>query len=253
MDMEELTLLTFILIFKNIAMKSQIMTSVRLLGSGNQQTNNHFKIASKTIKLLVALFVLVSFTACSPEDDIKNPNLASYKFIEDFVSNSIDGQAINLVGWTNYAETGTVKWKEGIYYSDKYAEFSGYQSGQASNIGWLISPAINMNTYENEKLAFDVAQAYVSSSANSIDLLVSTDFDGTNVITATWETIAFTKPPLNYDTNFDFFSSGLIDLSGYEGNADGNIYLAFKVKSSGTNSSLDGTYEIDNVRIVDKK
>ena len=203
----------------------------------------------KTIKLLFVFFVLVSFSGCSPEDDIKNPNLPSYKFIEDFVSNSVDGDVINLAGWTNYAETGTVKWKQGIYYSDKYAEFSGYQSGQPSNVGWLISPAINMDTYENEKLAFDVAQAYVSSAANSIDLLISTDFDGTNVGAATWTTVAFTKPPLNYDTNFQFFSSGLIDLSSYEG----NIYLGFKVRSSGTNFSLDGTYEIDNVRIVDKK
>ena len=211
----------------------------------------------KTTKLLFVLFVLISFIGCAPEDDIKNPNLPSYKLFEDFASNTTDGDAINLAGWTNYAETGTVKWKQGIYYSDKYAEFSGYNTvvsqQQPSNIGWLISPAINMNTYENEKLAFDVAQAYVSSSANSIDLLVSSDFDGTNVTTATWEIIPFTKPALNYDTKFVFFSSGLIDLSGYEGNADGNIYLAFKVKSSGTNFSLDGTWEIDNVRIVDKK
>lgn len=227
MDLEEPILSIFILTFKNIAMK--------------------------TIKLLFVFLVLISFIGCSPESDIKTPNLLQYKFFEDFVSNTVDGDEINLAGWTNFAETGTVKWKQGIYYSDKYAEFSGYQSGQPSNIGWLVSPAINMNTYENEKLAFDVAQAYVSSSANSIELLVSTDFDGTNVTTATWESIPFTKPPLNYDTNFTFFSSGLIDLSGYTGNADGNIYLAFKVRSSGTNFSLDGTYEIDNVRIVDKK
>jgi len=203
----------------------------------------------KTIKLLFVFFVLVSFAGCSPEDDIQNPTLPAYKFIEDFVSNTVDGDAINLAGWTNFSETGTVKWEQGIYYSDKYAEFSGYQSGQASNIGWLISPAINMDTYLNEKLAFDVAQAYVSSASNSIELLISTDFDGTNVLTATWESVTFTKPPLDFDTNFDFFSSGLIDLSSYEG----NIYLAFKVKSSGTNFSLDGTWEIDNVRIVDKK
>ena len=207
----------------------------------------------KTTKLLFVFFALVSIVGCSPEDDIKNPNLLSYKFFEDFTSNTADGIPLNLSGWTNFAETGTVKWNQGVYYSDKYAEFSGYQSGQSSNIGWLISPAINMNTYENEKLAFDIAQAYVSSAANSIELLVSTDFDGTNVLTATWQSIPFTKPALDFDTNFDFFSSGLVDLSGYEGNIDGNIFLAFKVKSSGTNFSLDGTWEIDNVRIVDKK
>ena len=240
------------LIYKNIAMKSQIHdTSASELAK--QYSNDNFTIVSKTIKLLVAFFVLISFSGCSPEDDIKNPNLDSYQLFEDFVSNTVDGDPINLAGWTNFSETGTVKWEQGIYYSDKYAEFSGYQSGQASNIGWLVSPAINMNTYENEKLAFDVAQAYVSSTANSIDLMVSTDFDGTNVTAATWEVIPFTKPPLNFDTNFDFFSSGLIDLSGYTGNADGNIFLAFRVKSSGTNFSLDGTWEIDNVRIVDKK
>lgn len=203
----------------------------------------------KTIKLFFAFFILLSFSGCSPENDIKNPTLSSYKFIEDFVSNTQDGDPIALAGWTNYSETGSVKWKQGIYYSDKYAEFSGYQSGQPSNIGWLISPAINMDTFENEKLAFDIAQAYVGSAANSIELLVSTDYDGTNVSSATWTSIPFTKPALDYDTNFDFFSSGLIDLSAYEG----NIFLAFKVKSSGTNFTLDGTWEIDNVRIIDKK
>ena len=240
------------LIYKNIPMKSQIHDTSTIEQVKQDQKNN-FSIGSKTSKLLVALFVLITFSGCSPEDEIENPNLASYKFFEDFVSNIVDGDAINLAGWTNYSETGTVKWEQGIYYSDKYAEFSGYQSGQASNIGWLVSPAINMNTYENEKLAFDVAQAYVSSTANSIDLMVSTDYDGTNVTAATWQVIPFTKPALDFDTNFDFFSSGLIDLSGYTGNADGNIYLAFRVKSSGTNFSLDGTWEIDNVRIVDKK
>ena len=212
----------------------------------------------KTNKLLFVFFVLVSIAGCSPEDDIKNPNLSAYKFYEDFVSNTVDGDEIVLAGWTNFSETGTVKWKQGIYYSDKYAEFSGYQSGQPSNIGWLVSPAIEIQYGENQNLAFDVAQAYVSSSANSIELLISEDFDGTNVSTATWTSIPFTKPPLDYDTNFDFFSSGLINLSDYLtdiGPLDPpNVYhLAFKVKSSGTISSLDGTYEIDNVRIVDKK
>jgi hypothetical protein len=54
---------------------------------------------------------------------------------------------------------------------------------------------------------------------------------------------------LDYDLRFDFFSSGLVDLSSYAGK---QVYIAFKVKGSGTNTSLDGTYEIDNVRIVNK-
>ena len=109
--------------------------------------------------------------------------------------------------------------------------------------------ALNMDLADNERLAFDCAQAYVSSASNSIELLVSTDFNGTNVLAAHWTSVPFTKPPLNYDTNFTFFSSGIIDLSAFTG----NIYLAFKVKGSGTNTSLDGTYEIDNIRLFNKK
>ncbi len=204
------------------------------------------KLAMKTIKLvLTGLLGVVSFSGCSPESDIKNPSIEPFAFYQDFTSNNVDGDDINIAGWTNYAEAGTVKWEQGIYSGSKYAEFSGYQSGQASNIGWLISPAINMDLRTGEKFAFDVAQAYVSSSSNSIELFISKDFDGTNVLDATWKSVSFNKPPLDYETRFDFFSSGIIDLSGYTG----NIYLAFKVKSSGTNFSLDGTYEIDNIRI----
>jgi hypothetical protein len=200
-------------------------------------------------KIVLILFALLPFTGCSPEDDIKMPAITDYAFYEEFLSNTTDGDDINITGWTNFAQTGTVKWEQGIYSGTKYAEFTSYQSGQATNVAWLISPAINMDTRDNETLAFDVAQAYVSSSANSIELFVSTDYDGTNVITATWIPLTFNKPPLNFDTNFDFFSSGLVDLSTYTG----DIYLAFKCKGSGTNFSLDGTYSIDNIRIFDKK
>lgn len=203
-------------------------------------------LAMKKIKLMLAsLLALFSAVGCAPEDDIKNPAIEPFYFYQDFISNTADGEDLDIEGWTNFAEAGTVKWQQGIYSGSKYAEFSGYQSGQPSNIGWLISPPINMDAKANEKLAFDVAQAYVSSSSNSIELLVSKNFDGVNVLDATWKSIPFNKPPLNFDTNFDFFSSGVIDLSGYTG----NIYLAFKVRSSGTNFSLDGTYEIDNIRI----
>lgn len=206
----------------------------------------------KTNKLLLLGFIaLVSFSGCSPENDIKNSDLTPYTFYEEFLSvtEATEGQPLDIAGWTNFAEAGTVKWNQGYYSGTKYAEFTSYQSGQPSNIAWLVSPPLNMDASENEKLAFDVAQAYVSSSSNSIDLLVSTNYDGTNVTSATWTPIAFTKPPLNYDTNFDFFSSGKIDLSSYTG----TIYLAFKCKGSGTNFSLDGTYEIDNIRIFNEK
>lgn len=208
----------------------------------------------KTTKILFAigLVSILSFTGCSPEEDIKNPDLTPFLLYEEFNSNTTDGVNLNLANWTNYAEAGTVKWREGIYYSDRYTEFTAYTPIDADkepiNIGWLISPAINMDQFANEKLAFNVAQAYVSTSANSLEVLISTDFNGTNVETANWDSKTFDLPPLDFDTKFDFFSSGAIDLSQYKG----NIHIAFKVVGSGTDPNLDGTYEIDNVRIYNK-
>ena len=211
-------------------------------------------------KLLLGLGFLLPFFGCSPENDIKISESTDYKFYEEFLSftQETEGDPIAIEGWTNYAQAGTVKWNQGFYSGTKYAEFTSYQSGQPSNIAWLISPPISMDADNKEALAFDVAQAYVSSSSNSIDLLISKDYDGTNVQTANWQTVTFTKPPLNYDTNFDFFSSGIIDLGAYTDEADGlpytgNIYLAFRCKGSGTNSALDGTYELDNIRIFNQK
>ena len=213
----------------------------------------------RTFKILGLVFIAsLSFTGCSPENDIVIPSSTDYKFYEEFLGNTTDGVELNIAGWTNYAQAGTVKWNQGIYSGTKYAEFTSYQSGQPTNVAWLISPAISLDADNKEMLAFDAAQAYVSSASNSIELLVSKDYDGTNVQTATWQTVTFTKPPLNYDTNFKFFSSGIIDLGTYTDTADGlpytgNIYLAFKCKGSGTNTSLDGTYELDNIRIFNQK
>lgn len=200
-------------------------------------------------RIVLVLIALLPFTGCSPEDDIVIPELTDYAFYEEFLTNTTDGEDINIEGWTNFAEIGTVKWEQGLYSGTKYAEFTSYQSGQATNLAWLISPAINMDTRDNETLVFDVAQAYVSSTSNSIELFISTNYNGTDVLTATWTPLTFNRPPLNFDTNFDFFSSGLIDLSSYEG----DVFIAFKCKGSGTNFSLDGTYSIDNIRIFDKK
>lgn len=201
----------------------------------------------KKINLFITITAVFLYTGCTPEEDIVTPKFSPFELYEDFTSNTTDGSAIDLAGWTNYAEVGTVRWNQGIYYSDKYAEFTSYQSAQAVNIAWLISPKVPVST--NTKFSFDVAQAYVSTVANSLELFISDDYDGTNVTTATWVKVDFNQPPLVFETNFDFFSSGLIDLSSYAGK---EIYIAFKVKGSGTNTSLDGTYEIDNVRIVNK-
>lgn len=202
----------------------------------------------KTNKLKSLLFAGLTasmLVGCVDDNDTSLPDYTPVVFGEDFETNAVDNTPLNLPGWTNFAESGTKVWNSQYYSSNNYAEFTSFQSGEAVNVAWLVSPSINMDTQEGEKLVFQVAQSYVTSANNSFEALISTDFDGTNVTTATWEHLeAFVPGPSA--VYFKFYSSGEIDLSAYTG----NIHLAFKVKGSGTNTSLDGSYQIDNVRII---
>lgn len=203
------------------------------------KTNNFLTILGCIIFLLV--------TSCSPEDDIKNPDLNPLVFSEDFSKGAVDNAVLNLEGWNNIAEVGTAKWKTQIYSGNPYAEFSSFQSGDVVNISWLVSPVINMDSYKGEILQFQASQSFVSSSANSLELLIATNYNGTNLATANWEPVNANLPTIS-SPYFEFIKSGEIDLSAYKG----NINIAFKVKGSGTNNVLDGSYQVDAIRIYTK-
>lgn len=200
---------------------------------------------NKLKSLLFAILAAGTLSSCVDDTDTSLPNYKPVVFGEDFETNAVDNMPLDLPGWLNFPEVGTAVWKSQYYSSNNYAEFSSFQSGNAINVAWLISPSINMDAHEGEKLVFQVAQSYVTSSANSLEVLISTDYDGTNVTTATWQNLDAAIPGTSA-VYFKFYSSGMIDLSSYTG----NINLAFKVKGSGTNTALDGSYQIDNVRVI---
>ncbi len=201
-------------------------------------------IPFKTILLLIA--VLTFLVSCSKDTAILVPTLKPLIFSEDF-SYSASANTLADNGWILFAEAGTKNWTEAAYSGNAYAEFTSYQSGEASNIGWLISPSIKLDNNKACKLLFQIAQAYVSSSENSITVLIASNFDGNSatVLSASWIPLAFKHPILNYDSNFEYVNSE-VDLSNYTG----NINIAFKVSGSGTSAALNGTYQLDNIRIV---
>lgn len=204
----------------------------------------------KTNKILSILgfAAIVSLTGCSPEDDIKNPDFTPLIFTEDFAVGAVDNTILDNTGWENIAEVGTMKWKEQIFSGNPYAEFSSFQSNEAVNIGWLVSPDINLDATENEILQFQSSQSFVTSSSNSLEVLIATDYDGTNLTSANWEPLPATLPTTT-STYFAFIKSGEIDLSGYTG----TVNIAFKVKGSGTNTALDGSYQVDAIRVYTKQ
>lgn len=164
-------------------------------------------------------------------------------YVEDFQT-STNNTNLNITGWTNFAEEGTWVWREKVYNSNGYAEFSAF-GGQVSNVAWLITPAIDFTGYTQKVVSFEVAQHHLDVDAigNSLEILVSTDYDGTNVLTATWQPISANIPTM--DTSWYEFLSSTIDISNFSGNT---IYVAFKFRGSGTDLSLDGAFQVDNFK-----
>lgn len=194
---------------------------------------------------LLVIAGLTSFTSCTSESDVEYPKAKTTLFVENFTDNT-DGQVLNSTGWTNYAQAGTKKFTEEVYQDNGYAEFTSFGSGQASNIAWLISPAFDMSKQDGEKLVFQAAHAFLTSADNTLELMVSIDYDGNiaNFNQSSWLSLPVTTPKPSNDF-YEWVNSGEVDLSKF----NGTLYFAFKVKGSGTNTSLDATYQIDNIRL----
>jgi hypothetical protein len=165
-------------------------------------------------------------------------------FEEDF-DEATDNTNLNIADWTNFAEEGSELWTEQVFSGNGYAEFSSYFSGDNVNIGWLVSPGIDMDSQDNEFLNFKTAQHHLDSAANTLEVFVSTDYDGSNVLGATWEPISATLAS-QANSWYAFIDSGLIDISSYSG----TLYVGFKVTGSGTDTQLDGAYHVEDFQVL---
>jgi len=165
-------------------------------------------------------------------------------FEENFDS-SVDNTDLDIAGWSNFSEVGSELWTEQVYSGNGYTEFSSYFTGDDVNIGWLVSHGINMDTQENEFLNFKNAQHHLDSADNTLEVFVSTDYDGSNVLTATWVPVSANLASMS-DSWYAFVDSGLIDISNYTG----TLYVGFKVTGSGTNTIMDGAYQLDDFKIL---
>jgi len=158
--------------------------------------------------------------------------------------------AINLTGWTNYAEVGGVKWTFGnstVVPSRPYAQVTAYQSGQTSVISWLITPGIDLTAKINPRLSFTNADGHDNGA--TLEVLISTNYDGSNPTAATWTPLPANISKGHTSSFGPFISSGEINLNAY---LNQTIHIAFRY----TGADLPGdanettTYEIDDVVVV---
>jgi hypothetical protein len=170
-------------------------------------------------------------------------------FTEDFqsVKHNVN---FALPGWSNIVEKASKLWKSMVTAGNGYAEFNTTSTTAAQNIAWLVSPKINLTDYKNTVLSFRSAQhdLKVDSPLNTLEIYVSTNFDGSNITKATWIKLEAKVPSLSTPTR-EFISSGGIDLSSYSG----NINIAFKYLGSGKDKTLNGAFMVDDVKMFGEK
>lgn len=177
------------------------------------------------------------------DQDRFDPN---YFFEEDF--QTVETGVLNMSGWFNYAEAGGKKWVVKEYQGNTYVEFSAYQTGDSSNICWLITPAIDLDATTNEFFKFSTAQHHLDSGHDGLEVFISSDFNNTEngIQSATWTKLSPTLPD-DSTSWYNFIGSGNLDISSYSG----TINIAFKYTGAGTNTNQDGAYHIDNLQFFE--
>lgn len=173
------------------------------------------------------------------------PNILFSENFESQVNNTL----ISGNGWTNFRQAGNEGWEAytatGTNASlGRSARVNPFNSGDASTISWLITPAINFDAQDGETLNFKTSNSF--SDGSTMELLFSTDWDGTaaNIVSATWGILPAAYIVQDSDFFGTWFNSGNVDLSC----AEGSMYIAFKYTGSGQ-ADFDGTYELDDIRI----
>ena len=173
---------------------------------------------------------------------------SSNLFYEDFESQK-NNKFVEGNGWTNYIEAGSIAWEAFSSTSSnaslgRSARMQSASSGDLSNIAWLITPAIDLDTYNGVTLRFKTSNSLADSSF--MEVLYSLDWDGTeaNVTSATWGVLSAAYVVKDTDSFVPWFNSGTVDLTC----TTGIMHIAFKYTGSGLDN-FDGIYELDEVSI----
>jgi len=164
-------------------------------------------------------------------------------FAEDFETVT-EYQPVDINGWTQYIEAGTETWEGREYDGNLYAQFSAYDTGESTNIGWLITPALDLTGYSEVIFSFKSKDGY--NNGDPLEVFISTDYTGSGDPNGcSWIKLNPTLSTGNsegYATNWT--ASGDLYLNDYTGNT---VYIAFKY--TGGDPSLTTTMQIDDVLV----
>ena len=155
-------------------------------------------------------------------------------FEQNFNTGVANG-VINLAGWTNYSETGTVKFKYAGSNGNFYANVTANGSSASSVKSWLVTPQISLNNITNPKLELKTNYGFADNA--TLKAYITTNFNG-DPTAATWTAL----PAITVAGQSNWVWKDInLDLSAYAGQ---NVYIAFKYEGG---TAATATFQIDDI------
>jgi hypothetical protein len=179
-----------------------------------------------------------TFYECFNEEEIGN-TVVYYEDFDGFKSSS----DIEEKGWVNInVNFGNGKFKKRSADENSFLQVSAYNSGENVMDIWLVSPSIDLEKTENERLTFNTRATY--EEGRILSVWVCDDFNG-NVAMASWQLLDVMISDGTRDrSNKEFKSSGGVDL----GCLNGKVNLGFRYL--GSDPGVSTTYDLDNILII---
>ena len=138
-------------------------------------------------------------------------------------------------GWTFVNEEGEAEWSIATYQGNHYAYANGHNHG--ANIDWCISPAFNLDAYDNPILSFRTAKNY---AGNDLEVFFSNDYNGSDPNASVWTPLTCALS----SGSWNWVESGDIDLSSFSGT---NCYIGFKYTCTETEAA---GWEVDDILLI---
>ncbi len=141
-------------------------------------------------------------------------------------------------GWSFVSVEGDETWSIAQTSGNHYSKMNGYSAGaNHANEDWCISPAFNLDAYDNPVLTFRTAMNY---TGNDLEVFFSNDYDGEDPTEATWTALTCELSTGGYA----WVESGAIDLSSFSGT---ECYIGFKYTCTEESAAA---WEVDDILLV---
>ena len=164
----------------------------------------------------------------------------------------VDFSDDTLAPMTAFSVASNEDWATGSFSSEPlspYADISGFGADAPSD-DWLISPALDLTSVDDEALTFANAMNFSDSGIDQpLTVLVSTDYDGSSDPSGfTWTNITDRVETFS-DGGYEFVNAGVLDLTDPAFQAT-DVYIAFRYRSSGTEGGATETWRVDNIKVI---